>query len=382
MSEQNTVLESQKTILVQQFFMLILNGEYHPDIEMQIQTLGVHIPEQFFCVYILQVISPDLFDEEMVCMKINALSEKLTYFFCVRFRYNHSFAVIINTAKESLADNAIEKICNLGSAMNLTIRLMRGKICKNLKSLPISLASALLQGPEASLSTVDLNEGSMYNHAVVSQMLSLLKKNDLRSALLKMDEFTAILKKESPLKFHPNLIFAEVVVSVMKMIHESTPDLMKKAEKVLLCRDFDAFQVEFTGLLEQLHEYLRDHSSNSQKKIHNSILAYIREHALDYDLSYDRLTEEFRLSDKSLRHIIFNETGKTLREYLNILRINSAQELMKSGNTTVLDISQRVGYTNASYFIKVFKNLTGTTPAIYMKYLACEKSALLNSPQN
>jgi two-component system response regulator YesN len=47
-----------------------------------------------------------------------------------------------------------------------------------------------------------------------------------------------------------------------------------------------------------------------------------------------------------------------------------AEELMKQDNLTVSYIASKLGYSNYSYFTKVFKKYTGKTPTEYKKELA------------
>lgn len=54
--------------------------------------------------------------------------------------------------------------------------------------------------------------------------------------------------------------------------------------------------------------------------------------------------------------------------YLNEFRITQAKEMLISSNKTVKEISVSCGYRDTSYFIRVFKRFTGTTPSDYRIY--------------
>ena len=54
--------------------------------------------------------------------------------------------------------------------------------------------------------------------------------------------------------------------------------------------------------------------------------------------------------------------GKSFREYLNEVRTNHAQRLLKSTTLPVTRIAMECGYNNVSYFIAVYKELKGVTP--------------------
>ena len=59
------------------------------------------------------------------------------------------------------------------------------------------------------------------------------------------------------------------------------------------------------------------------------------------------------------------ETGYTFTEYLTMLRISKAQELLKATDLRSSKIAQAVGYTDPHYFSYLFKKRTGLTPSEY-----------------
>lgn len=56
------------------------------------------------------------------------------------------------------------------------------------------------------------------------------------------------------------------------------------------------------------------------------------------------------------------ETGMSLREYVNQLRIAEAKRLLLSTNKSVSEIAGEVGFDNISYFSTVFRKLCGMSP--------------------
>jgi two-component system response regulator YesN len=54
-------------------------------------------------------------------------------------------------------------------------------------------------------------------------------------------------------------------------------------------------------------------------------------------------------------------------EHLNEIRISHAKKLLSSSSISISTISETIGYTDQSYFGKVFKKATGCTPLEYRK---------------
>lgn len=58
--------------------------------------------------------------------------------------------------------------------------------------------------------------------------------------------------------------------------------------------------------------------------------------------------------------------------YLNEYRVNRARQLILDPRLSLKDIGAAVGYSDANYFTRVFKRLTGQTPSEY-RVAAAEK---------
>jgi AraC-like DNA-binding protein len=56
-------------------------------------------------------------------------------------------------------------------------------------------------------------------------------------------------------------------------------------------------------------------------------------------------------------------TGRTPIQYLTQLRIDRAKDLLKVCGNTVAQVSEHVGYTDPYYFSRIFKQITGFSPA-------------------
>jgi AraC-like DNA-binding protein len=60
-------------------------------------------------------------------------------------------------------------------------------------------------------------------------------------------------------------------------------------------------------------------------------------------------------------------TGQSFRAYLTGFRIEKAQSMLSSGNLSIVEISQEVGFCSQSYFGEVFRDLVGMTPRAFRR---------------
>ena len=59
--------------------------------------------------------------------------------------------------------------------------------------------------------------------------------------------------------------------------------------------------------------------------------------------------------------------GVTLLEYVNGLKLNHATYLLKTTHYTLAEICEQIGIESMPYFIKIFTQKYGMTPAKYRK---------------
>lgn len=97
-----------------------------------------------------------------------------------------------------------------------------------------------------------------------------------------------------------------------------------------------------------------------------SIVAYINQNYTD-DISLSLLSEIFYLSPYYLSHLFKSNTGFTLMEYLHKVRISKAEQLLASGKFNVSSVGEMVGYNNLTSFSRMFKAVSGISPANYKK---------------
>lgn len=62
---------------------------------------------------------------------------------------------------------------------------------------------------------------------------------------------------------------------------------------------------------------------------------------------------------------ISQNTGKHFSEHLNDTRIRHAKQMLANTSYSISYISETIGYTDQSYFGKIFKKAVGITPLQY-----------------
>lgn len=71
------------------------------------------------------------------------------------------------------------------------------------------------------------------------------------------------------------------------------------------------------------------------------------------------------LSESHFSRLFAKEMGENFIDYLTKIRITKAKELFVTTNLKVYEIAEKVGYTSAEHFSRIFKRYTGESPSNY-----------------
>lgn len=129
---------------------------------------------------------------------------------------------------------------------------------------------------------------------------------------------------------------------------------------------YELLETVIPPLCAMMSEFLLTVKDGQQEEsIYSKILAYINEqHGA---VTLDMLSRKFHYSKSYISHMFRRESGYTLKEYCNLLKIENAKVLLEESDTSMTNISLSVGYNNFSYFINTFKRIAGETPLAWRK---------------
>lgn len=110
---------------------------------------------------------------------------------------------------------------------------------------------------------------------------------------------------------------------------------------------FDFSQIEHTDIVHKTVNYVRAHYSEK--------------------ITLDDVAGHVYLSKSYLSRIFKEELGSSFTDFVNAVRIQKSKELLKDQSISLANIADLVGFSDQSYFTKVFSRAEGMSPGQYRR---------------
>lgn len=189
--------------------------------------------------------------------------------------------------------------------------------------------------------------------------------------------FQCLASGASLLEFLQKLPLEKKIFSTNSYYLRDVPLLLKEMLFELKNEFIDFQQFLEIKLLEIFLLLKRNYSSNESQRHEKQHLASTEKNVLDtlhyIDLNYyrrltlDEMAYMACVSKRQYMRIFKKLSGKTFVEYLNGVRINHAKQLLSNADLKIATVCFETGFEDISYFYRIFKVFTGTTPKLFIQ---------------
>lgn len=167
-----------------------------------------------------------------------------------------------------------------------------------------------------------------------------------------------------------NIVKDDKAILIFKSIVEEM-----KEEKAYFKTMVKAISIELLMYLYRNFAFDKNDLIDTNKtklKMIKSSISYIKNHFKE-DISIDDICDNIGFSKYYFCRVFKEITGRTVIDYLNLLRCNNAKKLLISGDYNVSEAAEICGFNNLSYFSKIYKRYMGSLPSSEYKYLSKTK---------
>lgn len=129
-----------------------------------------------------------------------------------------------------------------------------------------------------------------------------------------------------------------------------------------------SFALKEVGIISHSDRFISEHSRTER---YGLMYNWMAEHYMDSELTAEYMAGQFHVSIREVhRQFSLASNGSTFLGTLRDMRMKAAVRMLKNKNFSKLPISEigiRAGFHESSYFGKVFRTMTGTSPKTYAK---------------
>lgn len=201
------------------------------------------------------------------------------------------------------------------------------------------------------------------------QFFVYLREGDEENALKELRNLMAEFENKNISFLFQQYIFAEFMHNISITAKACNIEISPQLRSLLAsAKRLEEFAEAVEQVVHQFCAELRLKEQEIELSKSKEIIAYITEHFMEYDISMESVSKMLNVKPDVVRNSIMQHTGKNYKEYVLYLRMEEAKRLLTEESLSVEETSRRLGYANASYFIKLFKKAHGVTPAEFKSF--------------
>ena len=114
-------------------------------------------------------------------------------------------------------------------------------------------------------------------------------------------------------------------------------------------------------------QYEKDDMGRNDRQWLDKLTGIVRENLTCETLSVDLLTEKMALSRSSLQRKLKGLTGVSPNEYIQLVRLKTAAQLLRSGEYRISEVCYLTGFSSMSWFAKCFTKQFGMRPKDFIR---------------
>lgn len=112
-------------------------------------------------------------------------------------------------------------------------------------------------------------------------------------------------------------------------------------------------------------EKQREYTNRLDREFMEKVLAVVEASYSDPEFQVDDLCREVAMSRTALFNKLKALSGKGPNDFIRIYRLDKARKLLESGEYTIAEVADEVGFSDAKYFSSCFKRAFGVSPSKY-----------------
>ena len=208
--------------------------------------------------------------------------------------------------------------------------------------------------------------GENHFHYTLPDDPALYERSKLFLSSEALDKLLLLFPEELDMSavFNPNaLVYTQLEAGEQQYVEQILSNMQRYAHNERYLEP--VLKSGFMALLVCLHKNQLQVKATPKDMIPKAV-AYINQHIAE-EISIDDICRQIHISKYHFCRQFKKVTGITVMDYILKTRIVAAKSNLSDTALPISEISNRCGFSSASYFSRVFKEHTGQTPLQYRK---------------
>lgn len=133
---------------------------------------------------------------------------------------------------------------------------------------------------------------------------------------------------------------------------------------ILMQNSIDDISSQLLSAIDIFHKEIQKNANKAEPASIKTMKQFIQEHYSE-NLNLDTIAGSAFLSASYASRLFKKVLNISVMDYLLKIRIDEAKKMLKENELQIEEIAARAGYSDSSYFTKVFRKAEGVTPSQY-----------------
>jgi len=273
---------------------------------------------------------------------------------------------VVSSRKVQAAADLLFVVTNYLMETGMTTLKQRQEIAEQQARLGVEIQAR--KALEAALDSLEQNIG--YSLAREKELLGRVRLADMDGAKEVLEQLLAEIMVKGAAKL--SLIKARVLELVI-LVSRAAVEGGANGDKILELNSRYTSQLGEQNELDEVCQWVMKVTENyvtqvkqganlKNRQVVERVTKYTREN-YNKHLTLEDIAAQVFLSPYYLSHIFKQETGMTVMDYFSQVKMEMAKKLLRDPRYNVVQIAEKLGYSDPSYFSKVFKKKEGITPS-------------------
>ncbi len=387
--ELSALLNRQRPMVVASCLRRILKGKFKTSEEMEatLKSANINLSYRYNFVILLPIPVEDSFEEDKNLRIMTVLAGFMQPFIHVNgldMLKDNGIAVIVNcgerTAGEKNVDirlSVADHLCReLETRYEISIPFYIGRIYEDvmdinrsfLESAAIASDYHMLGNQKVILFEEIGYEEQNIQYPILEQALFIqcLKQANEEAALKALDNMIGEIEPLKSFVITQCLCF-DIINITIKTLDQLKGFELKNVDlkKLITFKSLPEFREKMAGLTIEMCRQFAEFKDSRNNERKSEILDYVNCHYGDSSMGLESVADEFGVSSNYLSRFFKQETGCSFIQYVTMIRMDRARELLVNSNKQIKEIVAEIGYIDVANFVRKFKGYEGVTPGQY-----------------